>query len=329
MEKFSVINSRKLAPYIILIAVGLLVPAFLPTYYVTVLSSALSLALIALGVNLILSHGEMLSFGHAAYYGLAAYMSAILLSWFNIPLWIAFPTAIIIAVLFGLAAGVLVTRRRGIYFAIFTLIIAEVLYRIVWYTRTVGNYWLGGSDGFSLPPWYGLREGYYLIFAFLIASCLLYIKIINSPFGRTLKAIGENELRARFIGYNVERYKIIAFALSTIFPAVGGAFLVGYFGYISPDYLSVHYSALAVVAVFLGGVGSILGAIIGSIIITFLLDVVSHYWLGYLMVVGLAVIIVILFIPRGIIPTIMEKRVKFAKIPTEMVTRREREKVRK
>ncbi|HID19075.1 TPA: branched-chain amino acid ABC transporter permease [Candidatus Bathyarchaeota archaeon] len=294
---FPPLKSRQLQVIILPMALLLALPFLIPSYYVTIMAYALTLALIALGVNFLLAHGEMPSFGHAAFYALSGYTAAIAFSWYGIPAWLSFILGVLVAMAVGFGIAPIFVRRRGIYFAILTLVFGEVIHRVFWYTKAVG-----GSDGMSLPVWFDRVSGYYIILFLLFIGCLLFYTISNTPFGRALKAIGENELRAAFIGYNISLYKMMAFALSGIFPALAGAFRMGYDGFICPEFASVHISAEAVVVSFLGGIGSILGTIIFSVFITLLLHILASYWLGYAMVIGIMVILVVLFIPGGVIP---------------------------
>lgn len=280
----------------------LVLPLLIPSYYATIMAYAFTLALIALGVNFILAYGEMPSFGHAAFYALSGYVAAIVFSWYGYHPLVAFVLGVLVAVAIGFAVAPIFVRRRGIYFAILTLVFGEVIHRVFWYTKAVG-----GSDGMSLPVWFDRITGYYIVLFLLIFGCLLFHALSNLPFGRALKAIGENEVRASFIGYNTSLYKMIAFALSGVFPAFAGAFRTGYDGFVCPEFASVHISAEAVVVSFLGGVGSILGTIIFSIFITLLLHILSSYWLGYAMVIGIMVILVVLFIPGGVIPLVRSR----------------------
>ncbi len=283
--------------YLVPIAAALGVPYLMPTYYVSLLADAFALALVAMGVNLMLAYAELPSFGHAAFYGVAAYVVAMAFMWLKMPVWACFVLAVIVSLGLGLAIGSFSIKRRGIYFAIITLVSGEVIHRIFWYTRAVG-----GSDGMSFPRWFELRPGYYFVLALVLVACLLFLVIGSSPFGKALRAIGENEVRARFVGYNVELYKRIAFVLSSIFPALGGAFIAGYRGFVNPYLASVHISSEAVIATLIGGSGTLIGPILGSIFLVFLMDIVSSYWVGYLTIIGMAIVLVILFMPQGTIP---------------------------
>ena len=290
---------------IVLAVVLIVLPFLIPSYYVTIVAYAFTLALIALGVNFILAYGEMPSFGHAAFYALSGYIAAITFSWYGFHPVASFVLGVIVAMAIGLGVSPIFIRRRGIYFAILTLVFGEVIHRVFWYTKAVG-----GSDGMSLPVWFDRISGYYIVVFLLAVGCLLFHVLSNTAFGRALKAIGENEVRAAFIGYNTSFYKMLAFGLSGIFPALAGAFRVGYDGYVCPEFASVHISAEAIVVSFLGGIGSIIGVIIFSIFLTLLLHILSSYWLGYAMVIGIMVILVVLFIPGGVIPSLRARSSK-------------------
>jgi branched-chain amino acid transport system permease protein len=247
----------------------------------------------------------LVSFGHAAFFGLGAYASAILLERGIVSLWACLAFAVLVAGLYALVVSFFATARRGIYFALLTLIFAEVVYTFFRYTQT-----FGGSDGIQgvpSPRLFGdvaidspLRN-YYLVLVYLGLAYLACRVLVTSHFGRVLVAIRENEDRARFLGYNVQRYKMAVCMISALLTGLGGALYPGRSGFATPDLMLWTVSGEFIIMVMIGGLGTLAGPIVGGAFFVLLQEKVSSYVDWYFIVIGLVLIFIVLFMPRGLL----------------------------
>lgn len=284
-----------------------LLPAapFMSKFYLLLAFDALLFGAIAMSLDLLIGYTGLVSFGHAAFYGLGAYATAVLLERGIVSLWICLAFSVVVVGLYALVVGYFATARRGIYFALLTLIFAEVVYTFFRYTQT-----FGGSDGIQGLPeatlWPGVvidtpLKKYYLVLVFLVAAYAVCRVVVTSHFGRVLVAIRENEDRARFLGYNVQRYKMGACMVSALLTGVAGAIYPVRSAFATPDLMLWTESGEFIISVMIGGLGTLAGPIIGGAFFTILRDKVSSYVDWYFMVIGLVLIFIVLFMPRGLL----------------------------
>jgi branched-chain amino acid transport system permease protein len=292
------------------VILGLLIilPQFLSTYYVGLMTLMLIYAIFAMSLDILLGYTGMFSLGHSALWGGAAYMVGILDvkilqgSYFALELGAGLLFAAILAAFFGL----LVLRTKGIYFPMLTLALSLTFWGIPFQMRIFagGGY---GIPGISRPvlgfiPW-DLRvttNYYYFVFIFfIIATALMYL-VVKSPFGHALKGIRESETRMQSLGYNVWLYKYIAFIIGGVFAGLAGILLTYYTTFVGPNQLHILYSFEAVLMVILGGPGTLFGPALGAGIITFAKNIISSYTQHWTMVVGIIYILVVAFFPKGI-----------------------------
>jgi branched-chain amino acid transport system permease protein len=302
--------------------VGILASSFfLQQYYLYVAIECLLFGLFAMSLDIIVGYAGIVSFGHAAFFGLGAYATGLTLLHVATSLWAAVGIACGLGVILSLAIGSCSMKARGVYFAIVTLAFAEIMYRVC-------NIWLpvtGGSDGlfgFDIPklsfpglPAVSLevqRNLYYFVAGVVMVSYLICWKLINSPFGWTMQGIRENEERVRTMGYNVEGYKITAFAISAFFATLAGALYVLLSGFASPDLLYFVLSGQVLIMVIVGGMGTLIGPLLGGIFFTVLQEVTSTIFAqGYFIIVGLVLILMVLFLPGGL-ASLLRQRTKAA-----------------
>jgi branched-chain amino acid transport system permease protein len=197
------------------------------------------------------------------------------------------------------------TARRGIYFALLTLIFAEVVYTFFRYTQT-----FGGSDGIQgLPDAFvfpgvaidtPLRK-YYLVWIYLVLAYTVCRVLVTSHFGRVLVAIRENEDRARFLGYNVQRYKMAVCMISALLTGLAGAIYPMRASFATPDLMLWTESGEFIISVMIGGLGTLVGPILGGVFFTLLRDKVSSYVDWYFIVIGVVLVAIVLFLPRGLL----------------------------
>jgi len=292
------------------VVVGLLVallPAlpFMSKFYLLLAFDALLFGAIAMSLDLLIGYTGLVSFGHAAFFGLGAYSTAILLERGVLSLWACLVAAVLVVGLYALVVSYFATARRGIYFALLTLIFAEVVYTFSRYTQT-----FGGSDGIQgvpaprLMPAFAIDtplRNYYVVLAYLALAYLVCRVLVASHFGKVLVAIRENEDRARFLGYNVQRYKMAVCLISALLTGIGGALYPGRSAFATPDLMLWTVSGEFIIMVMIGGLGTLAGPVIGGAFFVLLQEKVSSYVDWYFMVIGLVLIVIVLFMPRGLL----------------------------
>jgi len=211
----------------------------IPTYYLLLAFDALLFGAIAMSLDLLMGYTGLVSFGHAAFYGLGAYATAILMERGVLSLWACLGFSVLVVGAYALVVSYFATARRGIYFALLTLIFAEVVYTFFRYTQT-----FGGSDGIQGLPdaelWRGVpidtpERKYYLVLAYLALAYATCRVVVTSHFGRVLVAIRENEDRARFLGYSVQRYKMAVCLISALLTGLAGAIYPIRSAFATPD----------------------------------------------------------------------------------------------
>jgi branched-chain amino acid transport system permease protein len=274
-------------------------------YYMLLAFDALLFGAVAMSLDLLIGYTGLVSFGHAAFFGLGAYSTAVLLERGILSLWLGLALAVVVVGAYAITVSYFATTRRGIYFALLTLIFAEVVYTFFRYTQT-----FGGSDGIQGLPPFEVAPGlavdaparlYYLVVAYLLLAYLACRVIVRSHFGQVLVAIRENEDRARFLGYNVERYKMGACLISAVLTGLAGALYPGRSAYATPDLLHWSISGEFLIMVMIGGLGTLVGPIIGGAFLIVLQEKVSSYVQWYNIVVGLVLVLIVLFVPRGLL----------------------------
>ena len=281
-----------------------LVPG-IPKYYLLLAFDALLFGAIAMSLDLLIGYTGLVSFGHAAFYGLGAYATAVLLERGVLSLWACLSFAIVVVGFYALVVSYFATARRGIYFALLTLIFAEVVYTFFRYTQT-----FGGSDGIQgLPDAFVLPgvaidtplRKYYLVWIYLVLAYTVCRVLVTSHFGRVLVAIRENEDRARFLGYNVQRYKMAVCMISALLTGLAGAIYPMRASFATPDLMLWTESGEFIISVMIGGLGTLVGPILGGVFFTLLRDKVSSYVDWYFIVIGVVLVAIVLFLPRGLL----------------------------
>jgi len=262
----------------------------------------------AMGVDLLLGFTGLLSLGHALFFGLGAYTSALVLKEWTASFWLALGATLLVATVAGAVGGVIAIRARGVYFALITFGLAEVLSKIVFNTRE-----LGGSDGiigipvvqadfllFSVDSSHALAF-FLLVLVFVMGLYFALEALLQTPFGRLLVAIRANENRVPFLGFSAQRYKLLAFIMAADVTALSGALYPMLRGFVSPELMFFHTSGNAVITVILGGVGTLIGPLYGSVILSALKSVVGTYTEHHLIVIGVLFMLAVIFFPKGLI----------------------------
>jgi branched-chain amino acid transport system permease protein len=273
--------------------------------YPVFLMQALCFALFACAFNLLIGYVGLVSFGHALYFGWASYLSAYAAKAWALPPEIAVLTGTATAAALGLIAGGLAIRRQGIYFAMITLALAQMMYFFA-----LRAPFTGGEDGIQAVPrgrLFGIFDlnheltMYSFVLVVVLAAFLLIYRIINSPFGEVLKAIRENEPRAISLGYKTERYKLVAFVLSATLAGLAGALKALVFQLASLTDVHWTMSGDVVLMTLLGGLGTIFGPPVGAFIVIALQNYLAPFGQWVLVIQGAIFVVCVLVFRRGII----------------------------
>ena len=310
--------------YGIALILALAAPAVL---YPVFLMKLLCFALFACAFNLLIGYTGLLSFGHAAFFGWAAYLTGYALASLHWPTELGLLAGTVAGAAIGLVMGALAIRRQGIYFTMITLALAQMLYFVALQAPLTG-----GEDGLQGVPrgkLFGLIDLshdlvlYYVVLAIAVAGFALIVRIVHSPFGQVLKAIKENEPRAISLGYHVDRYKLLVFVLSAALSGLAGSTKTVVLGFATLTDVHWSMSGMVVLMTLVGGMGTLAGPIVGAIVIValenrlgnvgdFLANATSIEWFKQIgqsvtMVIGAIFILCVLAFRRGIVGEIVAK----------------------
>jgi branched-chain amino acid transport system permease protein len=298
----------------ILVVASLAVAAFgvavNDTFYLRLATEALIFAGLALSVDILLGYTGLLSLGQALYFGLGAYLSALVLM--VIPsFWAAFAATAAVAAIAGFIGGFIVNRVRGVYFALITFGMAQVAAKIVYNTRS-----LGASDGLIGVPIIEINLGLWSVssaspvgfFLFVLALIVILYAVaaylLDTPFGRVLIALRANEDRIPFLGYRTMTPRLAAYVLAAMVAALSGALYPILRGFVSPELFFFSTSGNAVITVVTGGAGTLVGALYGSVLLTVLKSVIGSYTEHHLIVIGLLFMGTVIFLPKGLMGSV-------------------------
>lgn len=286
----------------------LAVPPFLPAFHVVVLTEILALALFAASLHLLMGTGGMVSFGHAAVFGLGAYGAALLVQWGKVPMLVAFAAAPVAAALGAVVIGFFCVRLTSIYFAMLTLAFSQIVYAIAhqWYDVTGGD---NGLVGIWPAAWLAPKLRYYYLALLACGSGIaLLARVREAPFGLILRAARDHPRRAEAVGVNLRRHQWVAFVVAGFFGGLAGATFVFLKGSVFPTYVEVPMSVRPLVMVLLGGVQSFAGAPVGAAVYEVLDTAVTkytEYWQG---VLGAILVVLVLAFPRGLMGMLGARR---------------------
>ncbi len=290
----------------VLVALAVIVPHS-SSFVVLLTTRALCFAILAMSVDLLLGFTGLSSMGQAAYFGVGAYLTAILAAKFHFGLGWDFWLVVILGMLMGAALaalfGLFAIRASGVYFLMITLALGQC----VWGLAYRWNSLTGGDNGINVTsrPDFGLdltneRTFFYLVFAFFVVSLILLYVLVRSPFGRSLEGIRERELRMQILGYNTWLHKYIAFIIAGAFGGLAGVLWAHTNGLISPETVVLTTSVDSLLMVVLGGAGTLVGAAIGSGIVFALREYLSTLVPWWQYVLGGVYVLTILYLPMGL-----------------------------
>jgi len=296
------LSASELAAFAVLIVALLVGWAFV---YPILLMKVLCFALFACAFNLLIGYVGLLSFGHALFFGWASYVAAHAAKVWSLSPELAIVCGTAVAALFGVVAGVLAIRRQGIYFAMITLALSQMMYFFALQAK-----FTGGEDGIQAVPrgrafgLFDLSEQmtmYFFVVVIFLACFLLIHRIIHSPFGEVLKAIRENEPRAVSLGYKTDRYKLVAFILSATLAGVAGATKAIVFQLASLTDVHWSMSGEVVLMTLVGGLGTVFGPVVGALVIVAMESYLAQFGQWVTVIQGVIFVACVLLFRRGIV----------------------------
>lgn len=266
----------RFGPYIAGVAVLVILPPFLAAPTQGIFAKFLIFAIFATSYDLVYGHTGLPSLGHAAYFGAGGYTAAVLQYHYGIDsFWIAMPLGILVATLIAAIFGFMALRVSGMYFLLTTCALGQLAFSLAWNVTWLNCPGMQGLTGLSRPdlgvPWFSWSNlsFYYFVMAIFIVCFFLVYRIANSPFGHALRGIREGEPRMQSLGYNTWLYKYIVFIITGAFAGLAGVLFVYYNGMIVPSHLAIGTSFLPMCMVIIGGSGTLLGPVIGAMVIIF------------------------------------------------------------
>lgn len=287
-------------------------PQFDQEFYTELVTRIMVLAIFAVSLDLLLGYTGLISFGHAAWFGIGGYVLALLGTQYQVTnnLWLTLLAAMVTTAVAAFTVGLLVLRTRGMFFIMVTLAFAQIFYFLFHDVKALG----GSSDGLNLRGkptaeingWvpFELTDTitlYYLVMALMVAVLLFMALLLRSPLGRALQGIRENEHRMAAIGFPVMRYKLAAFTLAGSLAGMAGHLYAVLSGGVNPELLSWHQSADVLLMVILGGMGQLWGGVIGAFSFVLLQEVMSSFTKQWHLWLGTVIVLLVLFLPDGMI----------------------------
>lgn len=308
--------SKAVLLHVMVIAVLFALQFVMPAYHHLTLTRIMVLSIFAMGYNLLFGYTGLLSLGHAMFFAAGLYgagMTAFYLEW-SVPS--AFAAGIICGFFVSLVIGLVALRTTGVAFMIVTMMFAQVAHLSTTYFTS----WTRGEEGLVMPPsarsfdlfsWHiDLTDAvsrYNIALLLLALTILIIFAVVRGPIGRALIAIRENEPRTLMLGYDTARLKLVALVISGTLSAMAGAAYALLFGYIGASFASIQYSIEALLFTLLGGAGTILGPLLGTTAMFYMIDIASGYTTAYLLVTGVALVLLVLYFPKGILGSIRER----------------------
>ena len=297
----------------LLIGLGFLLLPVISPNDLNIVTRALLYGLFAISVDIALGYTGLLTLAPAAFFGLGAYSLAKVVVSYGGSFWLGFPVAIVVAAVIAFIIGYVPIRRRigEVYFALFTLAFGVVMYDFTYVTTS----FTGGTNGlgyFAPPPVFGVELAstvVYYYFALLVTVAVaggLYL-LLRSDYGDILHATRQNELRMRYLGYDTDRERLLAWILSGVTSAIAGAVFVGMIGIASPSLMSFELTGEVIIWVVVGGAGTFFGPFIAAMALTLLKDSLGSIWLeGYTLILGVLFVIFVFLLPEGIMGLLRE-----------------------
>lgn len=290
------------------------VPLLLPTYHTSIFITTMMYIILGLGLNIVVGMAGLLDLGYVAFYAVGAYLFALLNTHFQINFWFALPLAGMVAALFGIILGIPVLRLRGDYLAIVTLGFGEIIRLVLenWDSVTSGP---GGIPDISRPGFFGIELDfpsgmiffYYIVLVFMIAAIIFTQRLQKSRIGRAWMALREDEIACEAMGIDTTKTKLLAFSLGAFWAGLVGVFLAAKSSFINPASFTFHESAIILSIVVLGGMGSVLGVIIATLLLVLLPEYLRFLSEYRMLIFGATMVVMMIFRPQGLIHRVKRK----------------------
>lgn len=292
---------------VVLLAILVFLPTVLPRFYVYILAVIFVTALLAMSLNMVVGHGGLFQFHHGVFYGVGAYAFALMMTKAGLPMWFCFIASPVIAAAAGLLIGWFCVRLTSLYFGMLQISLGSLIWAIAfrWYSLTSGD---DGIHGIPVPDAIAsTSNSYYFILIFFVLCLIVMYLIYRSPFGTTLQAIRDNPERCEAVGINVRRHQLMAIVTATFFAGVAGVLFVVLEQSVFPDLLFWVLSLEIFIMCLLGGWFTFAGPIIGAAITVGLRTFVGIYTEYWTLILGIMLILLIFFLPEGVMGFILEK----------------------
>ena len=302
----------------LLIALALVFPYMVSnTYFLSVRTQSYIFAIAALGLNLITGYTGQFNLAHGGFMAIGAYAVGLLTTDYQWGFWTAFAAAGAICGVIGYLVGVISLRMTGHVFSIFTLCVGYIIYLLIekWEVVThgaVGVMGIPAPTGFGGLEFESAKGQYYLVLVFLIVGAYIMHRIVHSLLGRSFVAVRNSEALAEALGIPLARTKRLAFVLSVIYAGLAGGLYAGVVRFLGPDLAATHHTFELVMFMLVGGIGTILGPILGSILVPWLTQSLQFLQDYRMVVFGPVLILLLIFVPNGIVGTILHRRARRA-----------------
>jgi len=283
-----------------LFALLLLLPLAVGRFYVYIVAVIFVTALLAMSLNMLVGHGGIYQFHHAAFYGVGAYTAGLILAKAGLPFWVAFCAGPLAAAAAGFLIGLFCVRLNKLYFGMLQISLGSLIWIVAlrWYDLTAGD---DGIHGIPVPELIsGTTPVYYFLLAVVAVCLVLMYRIHRSPFGTTLQAIRDNPQRCKAVGINVRRHQLMAIVVASFFAGMAGVLFVVLEGSIYPDMLFWVLSLEIFIMCLLGGWFTFFGPVVGAALMVLLRTFVGSYTEYWTLILGVVLILLIFFLPEGV-----------------------------
>lgn len=291
----------KLILIVALLAIAIAIPYLTTSFYVNLFTEVMIFGLLAMSIDILAGYTGLTSMGHAGIFGVSAYVVGYTLTKTTLPLEIALPLGIVASILAAALFAIIAIRTTGVYFLMVTLAEGMIVWGIAYRWASV----TGAENGIRGVPRplfvHEYWQFFYLVLVVFVVLSIIMYRLVNSPFGLTLKGIRESESRMRTLGYNTALHKFIGFTMTGFFAGTAGALYAIYNGFVSPSAVEFAKSAEEVLMVIVGGVGTLFGGVVGAAVIIFTRNIVSLYTSRWPTIMGLIFVVTILFARDGLL----------------------------
>ena len=300
-------NKKTTITGLVLVALLLLVPQVLPRFYIYLGALIFAIALLATSLNLVLGFGGMYQFHHAVFYGFGAYAFALFATKSGLPIWLGYIVAPFCSAALGLVMGLITVRLNQLYFGMLQISLGSLVWAITyrWYSFTGGD---DGIHGVPLPDLISASSGAYYFNLIVTALCLLLMYlVVNSPFGRTFQGIRDNPERCEAVGVNVQKQQLVGLMIAAFFAGIAGTLFVTVEGSVFPDLMFWTLSLEILIMCLLGGWFIFMGPALGAVIIISLRTFVGIYTEYWTLILGVVLMLLIFFLPEGVLGLFIKK----------------------